>query len=49
MTGMMRSRVSGCLCRDCSGGWHKDRVQEKREWEKQVHDDLPDDDAGVRR
>lgn len=39
MTGLMRSRVSGCLCQDCSGGWHKDRAQEKREWEKHVRDE----------
>lgn len=32
MPGMMRSRKSGCMCRDCAGPRVADRASDKRGW-----------------
>jgi hypothetical protein len=34
MPGMMRSRKSGCLCRDCDGPQMANRANEKRTWQR---------------
>lgn len=36
MPGMMRSRITGCQCLDCAGGWCADRASEKRDWWREV-------------
>jgi len=43
MPGMMRSRVSGCLC--CSATC-ADRASEKRDWVREVTDELYPDFEG---
>lgn len=49
MAGMMRSRTSGCLCLDCSGGWGADRASEKRAWRREVAEETaPDLDGEYR-